>query len=193
MALTYSEMIPLGTAAPAFRLPVTNPTDDRDHLALKDFADAEALVVAFICNHCPYVKTIEGRLLELAREMAERGVQFVAISPNDAARYPDDAPEALGARAREKDYPFPYLYDESQEVARAYGAVCTPDFFVFDADRRLAYRGRLDDGTPAREQTTTDLRDALDELLASGTVTREQIPSMGCSIKWKDEAAPARG
>lgn len=191
MALTYSEMIPLGTAAPDFRLPVTNPSDGRDHLALGDFDQAEALVVAFICNHCPYVKTIEDRLLALAREMAGRGVQFVAISPNDADRYPDDAPEALGARAREKDYPFPYLYDETQQVARAYGAVCTPDFFVFDAEHRLAYRGRLDDGTPAREQTTTDLRDALNELLDSGTVTREQIPSMGCSIKWKETAPQA--
>ena len=183
-----SQMIDLGTEAPPFELPAVNPdVDDRggDTRSLSDYEDREAIVVVFMCNHCPYVQTIEDRLLRLARDMQARGVQFIGICSNDPDRYPDDRPEALASRAREKDYPFPYLHDASQEVARAYDAACTPDFFVFGRDRTLVYRGRLDDGTPRRPQTTTDLRDALDELLASGEITTEQIPSIGCSIKWK--------
>jgi peroxiredoxin len=189
MARTYSEMVPLGTAAPAFDLPAVNPgVDDRGGAsrALEDYADREILVVAFLCNHCPYVQTIEERLLDLAREMAPRGVQFIGICSNDAERYPDDSFEALASRADEKDYPFPYLHDESQDVARAYEAVCTPDFFVYDRDRRLAYRGRLDDGTPGRDQTTSELRDALEALLAGRRPNDEQIPSIGCNIKWRE-------
>ncbi len=188
MALTHSEMVPLGAAAPPFDLPVANPdVDGRDGAtrALDDFADAEVLAVVFWCNHCPYVHAVEDRVTALAREMVGRGVRFVAISANDAEAYPEDSFEKMAERARDKAYPFPYLYDEDQAVARAYDAVCTPDFFVFDRDRRLAYRGRLDDGRPGREPTTADLRDALDALLERGEAPAEQLPSMGCSIKWK--------
>ena len=188
MALTYSEMIELGTPAPDFNLRVVNPDVDKagtDHRKLADYSDAGLLVVVFMCNHCPYVKTIEDRLLGLARDVADHGVQFIGICSNDATTHPEDSFENLADRAREKQYPFPYLYDETQAVARAFAAVCTPDFFVFDRDRQLVYRGRLDDGTPGREQTTSDLRDALNELLTTGRVTAEQIPSMGCNIKWK--------
>jgi peroxiredoxin len=184
-----SQMIPLGAEAPAFALPVVNPSADGrsgETRTLQDYAEAEALVVAFLCNHCPYVVAIEDRLLALAREMAPRGVQFVGVCSNDAERYPDDAPEALAERAREKAYPFPYLHDPEQEAARAYDAACTPDFFVYDRDRRLAYRGRLDDGRPGREPTTADLRETLEELLSTGEVSREQYPSIGCSIKWRE-------
>ncbi|MEM6784397.1 MAG: thioredoxin family protein [Bacteroidota bacterium] len=189
MALTYSEMIDLGTTAPSFDLPIANPgVDDRngDTRHSADFADARALVVAFTCNHCPYVHAVEDRLIALAKDYAPKQVQVVAISSNDAVAYPADSFEKMAARAAAKGYPFPYLYDESQEVAHAYGAVCTPDFFVFDADHALVYRGRLDDGRPSKTTVTQhDLRRALDELLATGAVTAEQIPSMGCSIKWK--------
>lgn len=191
MARTYSEMVPLGTAAPAFDLPIANPDVDdfaKETRSLDDYADADALVVAFLCNHCPYVRAVEDRLVELAREMAPRGVQFVGICANDADAYPDDSFEAMAARAEEKQYPFPYLRDESQDVACAYDAVCTPEFYVYDRNRRLAYRGRLDDGRSGQEPTTTDLRDALEELLETGEVTGEQVPSMGCSIKWKQTA-----
>ena len=191
MARTYSEMVALGTPAPDFSLPAVNPDVDGaggSTRRLDDYADAEALVVAFLCNHCPYVLDIEDRFLALAREYAERGVQVVAICSNDAASYPDDAPEWLAERARRKGYPFPYLHDATQDVARAYDAVCTPDFFVYDHDRKLAYRGRLDDGRPGQAPTTTDLRDALDALLERGAVTGEQLPSIGCNIKWREGA-----
>ncbi|MEL6770096.1 MAG: thioredoxin family protein [Bacteroidota bacterium] len=189
MALTYSEMIDLGTMAPAFDLPIANPdVDDLDGptRSVEDYDAAEALVVVFICNHCPYVHAIEERLIALAKDYAPKQVQVVAISSNDVVAYPADSFDNMTACAAAKGYPFPYLYDESQEVARAYSAVCTPDFFVFDADRALVYRGRLDDGRPSRPDVTQhDLRNALDELLDTGAVASEQIPSMGCSIKWK--------
>ena len=188
MARTYSDMVPLGTAAPGFDLPTANPSVDNHDGAtrrLEDYADAEALVVVFICNHCPYVHAVEDRLVALAEDYAARGVAVVGISSNDAEAYPEDSFEEMTERAEAKSYPFPYLYDESQAVARAYDAVCTPDFFVYDRDRRLAYRGRLDDGRPGQEATTSDLRDALDALLDTGSVPGEQMPSMGCSIKWK--------
>ncbi len=188
MALTYSDPVLLGTAAPSFDLPIANPEVDGGDgrtRRLSDYRDAEALVVVFTCNHCPYVHAVEDRLIDLARETASRGVQIVGICSNDAERYPDDSFEAMVARAEQKGYPFPYLHDESQQVARAYDAVCTPDFFVYDRDRKLAYRGRLDDGRPGRPATTSDLRDALDELLTTGAVTGEQLASIGCSIKWK--------
>ena len=191
MARTYSEMIQLGTSAPAFDLPAVNPdVDDRggERRSLDDYADARVLAVVFMCNHCPYVKQVEDRLINLARAYRDRGVQFVGISSNDVEAYPEDAPEAMAARARQKGYPFPYLFDESQEVARAYGAVCTPDYFVYGPDRTLIYRGRLDDGRPGMEPTTTDLKDALDVYLQEGRILEEQIPSMGCNIKWKKAA-----
>lgn len=189
MALTYSEMIELGTEAPAFELPAVNPDVDSHGggiRSLGDYAGARAVVVVFMCNHCRYVQHIEDALLQTAHEYQDQGVQFIGISSNDPVQYPDDSPEALGTRAREKRFPFPYLFDESQDVARAYGAVCTPDIFVFDSDRRLVYRGRFDETRPGQGTPTgRDLRAALDELLSEGEVTMEQNPSMGCNIKWR--------
>ncbi len=178
MALTESEPIELGTKAPDFALPAA----EGGTLRLSDCEATHGLVVMFICNHCPYVIAIEARLVELANDYASKGVGFVAIMSNDVARYPADGPDKM----REKGYPFPYLYDESQEVAKAYGAVCTPDLFVFDSGLQLAYHGRLDDSwkDPAAV-TRRDLRLALDSLLAGESPSAEQIPSMGCSIKWK--------
>ena len=195
MAVTESTMMELGRSAPDFSLPAANPdVDDRggSHRSLSDYEDAEALVVVFMCNHCPYVKHIEEALLDVARTYQDRGAQFVGICSNDAERYPDDSFEKMAERTEAKDYPFPYLQDESQEVAQAYEAACTPDFFVFDADRRLVYRGRFDKTRP--DQGTpdgADLRQALDEVLADGEVTMEQKPSMGCNIKWKPGIEPA--
>lgn len=189
MSKTYSEMTALGSDAPAFDLPIANPqVDDRGSAtrSLADYADADVLIVVFMCNHCPYVHAVEDRLIALAKDYAPRGVQVVGICSNDAERYPQDDFDAMAARAEEKGYPFPYLRDDSQDAARAYGAVCTPDFFVYDADRTLVYRGRLDDGRPGRDATQHDLRRALDEWLETGEVTIEQVPSMGCNIKWTE-------
>jgi peroxiredoxin len=195
MAVTESTMMELGRTAPSFELPAANPgVDDHggDTRSLDDYDDAEALVVVFMCNHCPYVKHVEDELLNVAREYQEEGVQFVGICSNDAENYPDDSFDSMAERAEAKDYPFPYLQDESQEVARAYEAACTPDFYVFDADRRLAYRGRFDETRPdGGEPHGGDLRQALDELLEEGEVTMEQKPSMGCNIKWKEGRKPA--
>ena len=195
MAVTESTMMELGRSAPDFSLPAANPdVDDRggSHRSLSDYEDAEALVVVFMCNHCPYVKHIEEALLDVARTYQDRGAQFVGICSNDAERYPDDSFEKMAERTEAKDYPFPYLQDESQEVAQAYEAACTPDFFVFDADRRLVYRGRFDETRPDKGTPDgADLRQALDEVLADGEVTMEQKPSMGCNIKWKLGIEPA--
>lgn len=172
----------LGTPCPGFSLPGV----DGQTWGLSDFSGSSALVVMFICNHCPYVKAVETRLIQLARAYGPRGVQFCAVCSNDAAAYPDDAPDQLAARWRERGYGFPYLHDEAQDVARAFGAVCTPDIFVFDADRRLAYRGRIDDSWKDESKVTRrDLASALDALLAGRRPSPEQRPSMGCSIKWK--------
>src|SRR5215471_8546244 len=172
----------LGTPCPDFRLPGV----DGRTWALADFAASPVLVVMFICNHCPYVKAVEGRLIELGRSYGPRGVQLCAICSNDAASYPDDAFDKLAARWRERSYGFPYLHDESQDVARAFGAVCTPDIFVYDAGRRLAYRGRVDDSWKDESKVTRrELAAALDALLAGHKPSPEQRPSMGCSIKWK--------
>lgn len=175
-------MLPLGTAAPPFRLPAANPVIAGGTVALSDLAGP--LVVVFTCNHCPYAIHVEDRLIRLARDWAGRGVRTVAISSNDTEAYPADSFEHMAERATEKDYPFPYLYDATQETARAYDAACTPDFYLFDADHRLVYRGRLDDGRPGREPTTSDLDDAVTELMKTGAVTGDQVPSMGCNIKW---------
>lgn len=195
MAATYSEMTKLGTEAPAFDLPAANPdVDDRggDTRRLEDYDDAGALVVIFTCNHCPYARHVEDGLIETAKAYVDRGVQFVAISSNDADQYPDDSFDAMAQRADAEGYPFPYLFDESQEVAHAYGAACTPDIFVFDSDRKLAYRGRYDETRPGQGTATgRDLRAALDELLESGEVTIDQHPSIGCNIKWKPGNAPS--
>ncbi|MFQ5569649.1 MAG: thioredoxin family protein [Rhodothermales bacterium] len=194
MALTYSQMITLGTEAPAFELPIANPQVDgieRPTRRLDDYAGAEALVVVFMCNHCPYVIHVEDALIDVARAYRERGVAFVGINANDTVQYPDDSFDNMARRAQQKAYPFPYLFDESQAVAGAYGALCTPDFFVYDQHRRLVYRGRFDETRPGRGTATgRDLRRALDQLLGTGVVTGEQVPSMGCNVKWKPGNAP---
>ena len=189
MARTYSQMTALGADAPAFDLPVANPhVDDIDRAtrSLDDYADADALVVVFMCNHCPYVVHIEDALVEVANAYQARGVRFVGISANDARQYPADSFENMALRAQQKNYPFPYLYDASQQVARAYGAVCTPEFFVYNRARHLAYQGRFDETRPGLGTPTgADLRQALDELLDTGAVTMEPFPAMGCNIKWR--------
>ena len=181
MALAYSKGMALGTPAPSFSL---SGIDGQTH-SLESFADSEVLVVVFTCNHCPYAKAVESRLVELQRDYQDRGVALVAINPNDAVAYPDDSMEAMKVRAEQRGFNFPYLRDDSQEVARAYDAACTPDIFVFDGDRRLAYNGRLDDNwkEPAAVQRQ-DLRLVLDALLAGKSHDFEAVPSMGCSIKW---------
>lgn len=188
-------MLDLGTPAPDFTLPAANPdVDERggDHRSLSDYDDANALVVVFTCNHCPYAKHIEDALLDVAREYQEEGVQFLAICSNDAEQYPDDSFEKMAERAERKNYPFPYLQDETQEVAQAYRAACTPDVYIFDADRSLVYRGRFDETRPDHGAAHgDDLRTALDQLLEQGEVSVDQKPSMGCNIKWKPDVEPA--
>lgn len=185
MALTPSNMLPLGTPAPDFRLP--DAANGGRTVALADLADAPALLVMFICNHCPYVKHLADDLARLGREARESGLAVVAISSNDAAAYPDDAPERMAEEARARGYVFPYLYDETQEVARAYDAACTPDFYLFDKDRRLVYRGQYDDSRPGngRPVTGADLRAAIAATLAGKPVPTDQKPSIGCNIKWR--------
>ncbi|HEX3695071.1 MAG TPA: thioredoxin family protein [Polyangia bacterium] len=173
----------LGAACPSFSLP---GVDGRAY-ALSDFAASPVLVVMFICNHCPYVKAVEDRLIHLERTYGPRGVQLVGVSSNDAATYPDDSLDKLAARWRDKEYGFPYLHDETQDVARAFGAVCTPDIFVYDRDRLLAYRGRIDDSWKDESKVTRrELAAALDALLGGARPAAEQRPSMGCSIKWRE-------
>ena len=191
MALTPSTMLPLGTPAPDFRLP---DTDGRP-VSLDDFREAPALLVAFICNHCPYVKHIRHELARLAEEYRRKGVAVVGINSNDAANYPDDRPEMMVREKAEVGYTFPYLYDETQAVARAYEAACTPDFYVFDEGRKLVYRGQLDGSRPGNPTPVTgkDLRAALDAVLAGRPVGDDQRPSMGCNIKWKRGNEPNGG
>jgi peroxiredoxin len=176
-------MLPIGTPAPDFRLPDT----DGKLVALDDFRDAPTLLVAFICNHCPYVKHIRHELARLSRDYQRKGVAVVGINSNDAVNYPDDSPEMMVREKAEVGYTFPYLYDETQAVARAYQAACTPDFYVFDKDRRLVYRGQLDGSRPGNPVPVTgkDLRAALDAALAGRPIGDDQRPSMGCNIKWK--------
>ena len=186
MALTESRDLPLGTPCPDFLL----PSVDGKTFARDDFRDAKALVVMFICNHCPYVQAVEDRIIQLHRDYASRGVQLVGICSNDPTDYPDDRPERLLSRWREKRYGFPYLIDEPQDVARTFHAVCTPDIFVYDRDRRLAYRGRIDDSWKDESKVTRrELATALDALLEGGKPGVAQRPSMGCSIKWRSEVA----
>ncbi|MCL4694402.1 MAG: thioredoxin family protein [Candidatus Hydrogenedentes bacterium] len=188
MVLTPSTMIPLGTPAPDFRLPDTTGK----MVSLVDFAGSKALLVMFICNHCPYVKHVADELANLGREYQGEGVGVVAISSNDVTTHPDDSPQKMAEEARTRGYTFPYLYDESQEVAKAYSAACTPDFFLFDADQKLVYRGQLDDSRPGNNAPVTgkDLRAALDSALAGKPISNAQRPSMGCNIKWKRGNAP---
>jgi peroxiredoxin len=181
-------MLPLGTKAPGFSL----PNVDGRVVSLADFAGAPALLVIFMCNHCPYVKHVADSLAQLAREYQGRGVGVVGISSNDVPNYPADSPEQMVAEAEQRGYTFAYLYDETQEVARAYRAACTPDFYVFDKDQKLVYRGQMDSSRPDSGIPVTgkDLRAALDAVLAGKPVSPEQRPSMGCNIKWKSGQEP---
>ncbi len=176
--------MPLGTAAPPFSL---SDVVSGHIITLDSLLPAKAILIMFICRHCPYVVHVREELLRIAREYQPRGVWFVAISSNDATKYPDDAPEKLAEMAVECSFPFPLLYDETQAVARAYDAQCTPDFFLFDARRRLAYRGRLDESTPGNGKAVTglEMRSALDAVIGGLGAPAVQKPSIGCSIKWK--------
>lgn len=188
MVLTPSTMMPLGTKAPDFRLPDTDGT----MVALADFAGAPVLTVLFICNHCPYVKHIRHELARLCRDYQAKGAAFVAINANDIRTHPDDSPEKMALEKREAGYTCPYLFDETQSVAKAYRAACTPDIYVFDAGRRLAYRGQFDESRPGNGKPVDgrDLRRALDCILDGKAVDKEQIPSIGCNIKWKPGNEP---
>ncbi len=182
MALTYSPPGSIGSRCPDFAL----PSVDGKLYQLADFKDTNGLVILFICNHCPYVKAIEDRLLALAKHFSKKSVQFVAICSNDPSENPEDAPEALLIRWQEKRYSFPYLVDGTQNAARAFDAVCTPDLFVYDKARKLQYRGRLDDSwrDPGRVKRE-ELKEAIEAVLQGGAINELQNPSMGCSIKWK--------
>jgi peroxiredoxin len=188
MALTNSTMLALGTKAPDFSLPDT----ESKTVSLAHFKNAPALLVMFLCNHCPYVQHIAFAVGKLAAEYQKKGLGVVAINSNDAQNYPADSPAMMGEEVRRVGYTFPYLYDESQSVAKAYKAACTPEFYVFDKDRKLVYRGRFDGSSPGNAVPTTgsDLRAALDALLAGKPVPAEQKPGMGCNIKWKPGNEP---
>lgn len=184
MAATPSVMLPLGTEAPKFNL-VDTVTDTNK--SLNELASDKATVVMFICNHCPYVKHINEELVKLANEYIPKGISFIAISSNDVENYPDDSPEKMREVAEELGYPFPYLFDETQEIAKAYQAACTPDFYVFDKDLKLVYRGQFDESRPGNNVPVTgiDIRNALDNILNGKPVDENQKPSIGCNIKWK--------
>lgn len=184
MAETPSTMIPLGTKAPEFNL---IDTVTRETVSLSQLKSGTATVITFICNHCPYVKHIQHQLIEAANFYQKKGITFIAISSNDAEKYQADSPEKMREEALHHHYPFPYLYDETQEIAKAYHAACTPDLYVFDGDLFCVYRGRFDDSTPGNGKPVTgkDLRDALDALLSGSPISFDQKPSVGCNIKWK--------
>ena len=182
MALLNSTMVPLDTPAHDFEL---EGTDGKTY-SLDSFSDREVLVIIFMCNHCPYVKAVLKRLIDLQNEFSNRGVQLVGINPNDAVRYPDDSLDSMKIIAKEKGFPFPYLVDPSQGTAREYNAICTPDLYVYGKERKLIYRGRIDDNWEHPEKVTRqDLKLALENIITGQPVPDEQIPSMGCSIKWK--------
>lgn len=185
MAQTPSQMVPLGTIASPFSL-----TDVRtgQAVSLEAIRSDVATLVMFICNHCPYVKHVKGQLASLGTDYQSKGVSVVAISSNDAEKYPEDGPDKMKETAEEWGFTFPYLYDPTQEIARAYDAACTPDFYIFDKDLHLVYRGQLDDSRPKNDVPSTgkDIRAALDALLAGKPVAVDQKPGIGCNIKWKD-------
>lgn len=182
MVLLNSAKKDLGTQAPEFTLQGV----DGNTYSLKSFESSKVLVIMFICNHCPYVQAIEDRIIQLQRYFEDKSVQLVGICSNDSTDYPNDSPENLKKSWKEKDYRFPYLVDETQEVARAYGAVCTPDIFVYNEARELAYHGQLDDNWKEPENVTSeDLKNAISKLLVGETLSSKQSPSLGCSIKWK--------
>ena len=188
MTATSSTMLTLGTSAPDFSLPDT----EGKTVSLADFEGAPALLVIFMCNHCPYVKHILNDLVELAKEYQAKGAAVVGINSNDVTNYPEDRPEMMANLVKEAGFTFPYLYDEMQEVAKAYNAACTPDFFLFDREMRLAYRGQMDDSRPGSNIPVTgaDLTAAIEAVIAGRKVNPEQKPGMGCNIKWKTGNRP---
>lgn len=188
MALTESTMLELGTPVPDFDLP--DPAGER--VRLRDFADAEGLIVAFICNHCPFVKHIREEVAAFAKEYMQHNIAMVAINANDVSSHPADAPEQMREEAETLGYGFPYVYDESQETAKAYRAACTPEFYLFDKERKLVYRGRFDGSTPSNGEPVTgnELRRATDAVLAGNTADPDQRPGIGCNIKWKPGNEP---
>lgn len=190
MVAVNSTMLPLGTVAPRFSLPDT----DGKRVSLDDFKDAIAYLVIFMCNHCPYVVHLADHLAKLAAEYQKKGVAVIGINANDAEKYPTDGPEKMKEEKRNRGYTFAYLFDASQDTAKAYRAACTPDFYVFDANKRLVYRGQMDDSRPKTASplpvTGKDLRAALDAVLAGKPITTNQKASIGCNIKWKPGNAP---
>ena len=188
MALTPSTMLPIGTPLPAFRL----PDPDGKLVSSDDFAGAPALLVMILCNHCPYVKHVADGVARFAREYAAKGLAMVAINANDVAKYPEDAPARMAEEAARRGYAFPYLYDETQAVAKAFRAACTPEFYLFDRERRLAYRGQFDGSRPGNRVPVTgdDLRAAADAVLAGRPAPADQKPSIGCNVKWKPGGEP---
>ena len=190
MALTASTMLPLGTKAPDFNLV---DVVSGNEISLANFAGKKALLVMFICRHCPFVKHVQTELASIGSDYSQKDLGIVAISANDISNYPDDAPGKLKQMATELGFNFPLCYDELQEVAKAYTAACTPDFFVFDAGHKLVYRGQLDDSRPSNDKPVTgeDLRTAIDTVLAGKPVTGDQKPSIGCNIKWKSGNEPS--
>lgn len=191
MAVTPSTMLPLGTKAPDFNLLDL----EGKPVSLSDFKDSPALLVIFMCNHCPFVKHIIDELVTLIGQYQQKGLAAVGINSNDVENFPEDRPEMMAKVAKEKEFTFPYLYDETQEVGKAYMAACTPDFFLFDKERKLAYRGQMDDSRPGNNKPIDgkDLRAAIDAVLKGKAVTNEQRPSMGCNIKWKQKNEPNYG
>lgn len=188
MVQTASTMLALGTEAPDFSL----PTPDGRYVTRESVGGSMGLLVMFICNHCPYVIHVRDQIAKIGREYGPKGIGIVAISSNDVENYPDDRPEKMAEVAKECGFTFPYLYDESQEVAKAYSAACTPDFFLFDGNMKLVYRGQLDGSRPKNDVPVNggDLRAALDALLKGDRIPNDQLPSLGCNIKWKEGNAP---
>lgn len=184
MALTPSNMMALGTKAPDFNL--SNTVDD-DMVSLNHAKGIKGTVIMFICNHCPFVKHVNEELSLMAKDYRSKGIEFIAISSNDAENYPDDAPEKMKQNAINNDFIFPYLYDESQQIAKAYDAACTPDFYIFDKNLKLVYRGQLDDSRPGNDIPVSgkDMRQALNNMLNNEVISDLQKPSIGCNIKWK--------
>jgi len=188
MVMTASTMLPLGMSAPDFNLPDIKG----DMVSVADFKESSALLVIFMCNHCPFVKHVLHVMVDLVKEYQAKGVAVVGINSNDVANFPEDSPEKMAKVAKKVGFTFPYLFDQSQEVAKAYRAACTPDFFLFDKERKLVYRGQMDDSRPGSEihVTGVDLIRAMDAVLAGRDISSDQKPSMGCNIKWKKGNEP---
>lgn len=189
MAKTASTMLELGSEAPDFTLPDT----EGNTVSPEDFSDKNGLLIIFMCNHCPFVKHVRDELVRIGNEYIPKGIGIIAISSNNVETHPDDSPEKMAEEAKKFGYPFPYLYDQTQEVAKAYRAACTPDFFLFNRDRKLVYRGQLDDSRPGNDDPVNgkDLRAAMDAVLNDEPVPEDQKPSIGCNIKWKPGNEPA--